>query len=178
MEYIGLGVDLFIQLLYVIQNRGEQDIKEDPGSIPDSEYIGLVDSLIPLIRVLQNDVEAKLKKDSTGNSGQILGTELANLQAENEIPAQIGPDEQPAVVVPDDVETIGASVLPEDNERRVVTLPLRSIARPQNMKFRKRAHALEDIHQNLSSPGGTCVVHGVSGVGKTSLAVEYVYSYR
>ena len=114
-----------------------------------------------------------------GNSGLILDAELANIQAANEPAVQARPEGQPAVdVVPDDDGTIGASVLHEDTERHVVTLPLKSIAHPPNMHFRTRAHALEDIHQDVSSAGGICVIYGSSGVGKTSLAVEYVYGYR
>ena len=114
-----------------------------------------------------------------GNSGPILEAELANIQAVNEPAVQARPDGQLAIdVVPDDDRTIGASVLHEGNERHVVTLPLRRIAHHPNMNYRTRAHALEAIHTNLSSSGGICVIHGVSGVGKTSLAVEYIYSYR
>ena len=138
-----------------------------------------MDSLLPLLPAAQSQAESDTREGIAGNSGPILEAELANIQAANEPAVQVRPDGQPAIdVVPDDDGTIGASVLHEDNERHVVTLPLRSIAHPPNMNYRTRAHALEDIHQNLSSPGGICVIHGVSGVGKTSLAVEYVYNYR
>ncbi|MFG2741485.1 hypothetical protein ACGFY0_15705 [Streptomyces chartreusis] len=51
---------------------------------------------------------------------------------------------------------------------------------PRNTNFTGREAALQELRQRLTSRNGGAmqVVHGLGGVGKTQLAVEYAYLYR
>ena len=44
--------------------------------------------------------------------------------------------------------------------------------------FVGRSEDLEKIHHQLSTPGRICTVSGRGGVGKTALAIEYLYQYE
>lgn len=52
---------------------------------------------------------------------------------------------------------------------------------PRNPHFTGRADALDGLHRRLRAPGRTApreALHGLGGVGKTQLAVEYAYRHR
>jgi hypothetical protein len=54
----------------------------------------------------------------------------------------------------------------------------------QNPRFVGRDRVLEQLHRNLKSygPGNgrqqSCCIHGIGGVGKTQIGLEYTYRYR
>ncbi|KAH8678133.1 hypothetical protein BX600DRAFT_507102 [Xylariales sp. PMI_506] len=49
---------------------------------------------------------------------------------------------------------------------------------PRNTGFVGRVKELSKIHAVLSSPGYVCLLTGPGGVGKTAIAVEYLYSFE
>ncbi|MCE7010222.1 FxSxx-COOH system tetratricopeptide repeat protein [Kibdelosporangium philippinense] len=67
-------------------------------------------------------------------------------------------------------------------ERKAKELPAPATYRlpPRNPNFTGRDAALRELRQRLTSTNdvSTQVVHGLGGVGKTQLAVEYAYRYR
>jgi hypothetical protein len=58
-----------------------------------------------------------------------------------------------------------------------VPFPVSTVRHPRDENFYARDDCLEHIHEKLSHGVLTCVIHGVGGVGKTLLAVEYVRRY-
>jgi hypothetical protein len=54
----------------------------------------------------------------------------------------------------------------------------------QNPGFMGRDRVFEELHRHLKSygPGSrrqqSCAIHGIGGVGKTQIALEYTYRYR
>ena len=59
-----------------------------------------------------------------------------------------------------------------------VRFPVMTMLHPPNESFYGRDQALDRLHQNLSTNGDICVIHGVGGIGKTLTAVEYVYRFK
>lgn len=61
---------------------------------------------------------------------------------------------------------------------------VRGVPFQQNPRFLGRDDVLSTLHQNLKSYGNegsrqrSCVVHGIGGMGKTQIALEYTYRFR
>ncbi len=58
------------------------------------------------------------------------------------------------------------------------TLPIFSVPHPRNPNFTGRSHLLTTLRHSLTTGGHTALtqaVHGLGGVGKTQLALEYAY---
>ena len=62
---------------------------------------------------------------------------------------------------------------------------VKGIPFPRNPKFQARDSVLRDLHENLKPirlplalQQRSCVIHGMGGIGKTQLALEYTYRYR
>lgn len=59
-----------------------------------------------------------------------------------------------------------------------------SIPLPRNMNFVGRDQIFQDIHTAVTSPRSQgsdcikCIVHGMGGIGKTQVILEYAYRYR
>ncbi|KAJ3531246.1 hypothetical protein NM208_g8962 [Fusarium decemcellulare] len=73
--------------------------------------------------------------------------------------------------------------------KRLVSNPDQTVVKgipwEKNPQFYGRDNVLEDIHGNLRPKDDaqakgqlSCVIHGIGGVGKTQLALEYTYRYR
>jgi AAA ATPase domain len=60
--------------------------------------------------------------------------------------------------------------------------PITTVAFPRNERFYGREKELALVHGNLRRPAlnarRCCVLHGIGGVGKTQIALEYTYRYR
>ena len=56
--------------------------------------------------------------------------------------------------------------------------PFRTKPPPRNDDFVGREADLTKIHSSLSTPGSTCVLYGIGGIGKTGTAIEYTYRYE
>lgn len=74
------------------------------------------------------------------------------------------------------------SLYPKDVHRQAI---VKGLPFPQNNRFIGREDTMQQLHRNLT--GGlagdsrrqySCVVHGIGGVGKTQLAVEYTFRYQ
>ncbi|MEU4131468.1 FxSxx-COOH system tetratricopeptide repeat protein [Streptomyces wuyuanensis] len=68
---------------------------------------------------------------------------------------------------------------PRRDRARVPLAPVTYRLPPRNAHFTGRDAALREVRQRLTSTDGvaTLAVHGLGGVGKTQLAVEYAYRY-
>jgi tetratricopeptide (TPR) repeat protein len=68
---------------------------------------------------------------------------------------------------------------PSRNRPRELPAPATYRLPPRNSRFTGRDGALRELRQSLTSANGVAmeVVHGLGGVGKTQLAVEYAYRY-
>ncbi|MFF3500057.1 FxSxx-COOH system tetratricopeptide repeat protein [Streptomyces sp. NPDC003247] len=77
------------------------------------------------------------------------------------------------------VPLVGSS--PPMEERRAGDLPPAWNAPPRNPAFTGRGKELDALHQRLTTEGSAAVLpealHGLGGVGKTQIAVEYVYRH-
>lgn len=74
------------------------------------------------------------------------------------------------------------NLYPKDVNRQAI---VKGLPFPQNNRFIGRENTLEQLHRNLTGgPAGnnrrqySSVVHGMGGVGKTQLAVEYTFRYQ
>ncbi|MER7817492.1 FxSxx-COOH system tetratricopeptide repeat protein [Streptomyces sp. NPDC096153] len=74
---------------------------------------------------------------------------------------------------------IGSWQAPRRDRARVPLAPVAYRLPPRNINFTGRDAALREVRQRLTSMGdiATLAVHGLGGVGKTQLAVEYAYRY-
>lgn len=63
-------------------------------------------------------------------------------------------------------------------DKHTVIFPIRTILHPRNEHFYGRDKDLHQMHQQLQKTGQICVVHGIGGVGKTNLAVQYAHDYQ
>ena len=67
---------------------------------------------------------------------------------------------------------------PEISRESTVRFPVMTIRHPAHESFYGRDQDIRELHKYLAVPGGICIVHGVGGVGKTLLSVEYAYRYK
>ncbi len=56
-------------------------------------------------------------------------------------------------------------------------LPLWHVPYPRNPFFTARDSILETLHTQLKQPAQSCALRGLGGIGKTQLALEYIYRY-
>lgn len=74
------------------------------------------------------------------------------------------------------------SSLPELDRRPSAEFPIFSVPYSRNPRFVGRDEELQILSQQLrGKPGNrltSCVVHGLGGIGKTQLAIEYAYRAR
>ena len=73
------------------------------------------------------------------------------------------------------------SVLEGANQPEILTRPLRPFRTkppPRNKEFIGRDDDLAKLHSVFSTPGNTCVLNGVGGIGKTDTAIEYTYRHE
>ena len=81
-----------------------------------------------------------------------------------------------------DQRTRLVAVLPQHDERRAQPAPIASNVPTSNPAFTGRDQVLESLHRQLRAsdraPGVPVVLHGLGGVGKTQIAVEYAHRYQ
>ena len=150
------------------------------------EQIALFAAL-PARSALDSEDELDLMEDS-GSDGEIraesvlLDAEDSGTQKETRNAAVrkfLGDQAEPAVREKD--EMLGEDDHPKSpriSRQSTVRFPVMTIGHPAHESFYGRDQDIRELHESLSVPGDICVVHGVGGVGKTLLSVEYAYRYK
>jgi hypothetical protein len=150
---------------------------------------------------IQHDVEGTLDFLGDSESDADLHDEIASIDLHTNDPTKIQagvenvleflrqPAETPHNKTEEGNSTRGTSLIQSDRQQNLsegmteidkhpVTFPIRTILHPRNEHFYGRDKDLHQMHQQLQKTGQICVVHGVGGVGKTILAIQYAYSYQ
>ena len=76
------------------------------------------------------------------------------------------------------IPTIKEPSIPLPGPRKpTVEFPVNTMVYPRFEHFYGQVATMAHLHSQMQHPGLTCTIHGVGGVGKTILAVEYAYRF-